>query len=98
MDLDAKTYASWGIDSLKMDGCNSVHSVEVLNPAYIHMGDRMNASGRPMLYSCSWPDYLRGAGLDMNLSLVAEHCNIWRMYDDIQDSVSGVVLCTEHAH
>ena len=36
--LDAETYAAWGIDSLKMDGCNSVHSAEVLDSAYMFIG------------------------------------------------------------
>ena len=37
MDVDAATYAAWGIDSLKMDGCNSEHTAAVLDPAYEHM-------------------------------------------------------------
>ena len=31
MDVDAKTFASWGIDLVKMDGCNSIHTSEVLD-------------------------------------------------------------------
>ena len=38
------------------------------------------------MYSCSWPDYTRSAGLTVNYSQVAASCNMWRMYDDIQDS------------
>ena len=90
MALDAKTYAAWGIDSLKMDGCNSVHTAEVLDQAYIFIGQQLNQTGRPILYSCSWPDYIRAAQLPVNYSLVAEHCNIWRMYDDVQDSYDSV--------
>ena len=86
MDIDAQTYAAWGIDSLKMDGCNSApHDPDTLNPGYIYLG--LNKTGRPILYSCSWPDYIRSAGYPMNLStIVAPNCNIWRMYNDIQDS------------
>ena len=29
-----------------------------MNEAYPRFGDFLNATGRPMLYSCSWPDYL----------------------------------------
>eukprot|EP00940_MAST-03C_sp_MAST-3C-sp2_P001094 g1094.t1 len=90
MTLDAETYASWGIDSLKMDGCNSVHTEEVLNPAYEFLGTALNKTGRPVLYSCSWPDYLRSAGINVNYSMIATHCNIWRMYDDIQDSFDSM--------
>lgn len=43
-----------------------------------------------MLYSCSWPDYIRSAGLKVNYSLTAQHCNMWRMYSDVQDSWESV--------
>ena len=29
-----------------------------MNDAYPRFGDFLNQTGRPMLYSCSWPDYL----------------------------------------
>jgi alpha-N-acetylgalactosaminidase len=90
MSIDADTYAGWGIDSLKMDGCNSVHTEAILNPAYEFLGSQLNKTGRPILYSCSWPDYLRVVGIDVNYTMIAEHCNIWRMFDDIQDSFDSV--------
>jgi len=90
MAVDMRTYADWGIDGLKMDGCNSIHSYEVLDPAYIFIGEQLNRTGRPFLYSCSWPDYIRSAQLTVNYSKTAEHCNLWRMYDDIQDSWGSV--------
>ena len=52
---DAKTYASWGVDYLKYDWCNS----EGLNPlgAYTTMRDALFATGRPMVFSiCEWGD------------------------------------------
>lgn len=95
MSVDAETYAGWGIDSLKMDGCNSIHTHTILDPAYEFMGDALNKTGRPVLYSCSWPDYIRGIAPPGNNTVdyktTAEHCNIWRMYDDIQDSFSSMV-------
>eukprot|EP00756_Hemistasia_phaeocysticola_P054478 Hpha_TRINITY_DN30397_c0_g1::TRINITY_DN30397_c0_g1_i1::g.147140::m.147140/K01204/NAGA; alpha-N-acetylgalactosaminidase len=91
MKVDAATYADWGIDSLKMDGCNSVHTPAVLNPGYSFLGEALNQTGRPILYSCSWPDYLRSAGYPMKLSTeIAPRCNLWRMYSDIQDSWGSV--------
>jgi alpha-N-acetylgalactosaminidase len=97
MTVDANTYAAWGIDSLKMDGCNSYHTHEILDPAYIFMGDALNKTGRPVLYSCSWPDYIRtnstGTG-PVDYKNTAKHCNLWRMYSDIQDSwvsVTGII-------
>lgn len=53
MTVDAQTYASWGISSLKMDGCNSIHTHAVLDPAYEFMGSALNKTGRPILYSCT---------------------------------------------
>ena len=51
-----------------------------MNDAYPRFGDFLNATGRPMLYSCSWPDYLND---HVNFSYVGEKCNLWRMYRDI---------------
>jgi hypothetical protein len=34
-----------------------------------------------MVYSCSWPAYQ--IGNHPNYSAIAEHCNLWRNFDDI---------------
>lgn len=52
---DAKTYASWGIDYLKYDWCNT----EALKAegAYLTMRDALYAAGRPIVFSlCEWGD------------------------------------------
>jgi alpha-galactosidase len=52
---DALTYASWGVDYLKYDWCNS----ENMNPigAYTTMRDALHAAGRPVTFSiCEWGD------------------------------------------
>ncbi len=52
---DAQTYASWGVDYLKYDWCNS----EGINPigAYTTMRDALYATGRPIVFSiCEWGD------------------------------------------
>lgn len=52
---DALTYASWGIDYLKYDWCDT----ENLDPtgAYTTMRDAIRAAGRPILFSiCEWGD------------------------------------------
>jgi hypothetical protein len=38
----------------------------------------------PMIFSCSWPDYERSSSIPVNFSLVAEHCNSWRIFWDVQ--------------
>jgi len=73
-EVDANTFASWDIDSVKVDGCNS--NTSTMNYAYPRFGDYLNATGRPMLYSCSWPDYLND---HVNWTAVADKCNLWRM-------------------
>lgn len=52
---DALLYASWGVDYLKYDWCNT----EKLNAegAYITMRDALYAAGRPVVFSlCEWGD------------------------------------------
>ena len=84
--------ASWGIDSLKVDGCNQ--DPASMNITYPKLGRALNATGRPILYSCSWPDYVRLAHEPVQFELMAEYCNIWRNYDDIwdyYDSINGII-------
>ena len=61
--------------------------------AWKAFGDELNKTGRPTLYSCSWPDYIRtnssGTG-PVDYRNTAAHCNLWRMYNDIQDSWASV--------
>lgn len=47
------------------------------------------AAGRPILYSCSWPAYQIGQNPDYKA--IAEHCNLWRNFDDIEDSWQSVL-------
>ncbi|BFZ24206.1 hypothetical protein BsWGS_27245 [Bradybaena similaris] len=90
MGLDARTFAAWGIDSFKMDGCYS--RTEDFTIAYPIMEFFLNQTGRPILFSCSWPAYQ----MDINPDYprIANYCNIWRNFDDIDDSwdsVQGII-------
>ena len=91
---DATQFAAWGVDSVKMDGCYKPAnaSYDVGFPLF---AASLNATGRPMLFSCSWPDYKRTSGpaalASVNFTALREACNIWRIYDDIQDSWWHVV-------
>jgi alpha-N-acetylgalactosaminidase len=75
---DAKTFASWGVDMLKMDGCYS--KLLDMADAYPAMSFFLNATGRPILYSCSWPAYDE----NMDYSILPPFCNMWRNWDDIE--------------
>ncbi|KAJ8028073.1 Alpha-N-acetylgalactosaminidase [Holothuria leucospilota] len=94
LEKDANRFAEWGIDMLKMDGCNA--DVSTMKKGYPMMTKYLNATGRPILFSCSWPDYERAKGIPVNYSMVAENCNIWRNYVDIQDSWSSVTKIIDY--
>ena len=72
---DARLYASWGVDYLKFDWCNT----EGINAreAYATMSKAIRAAGRPMVFSlCEWGQHLpwRWAARDGQL---------WRSTGDI---------------
>ena len=46
---DANTYASWGVDYLKLDSCNLNGTAPEIS--YSIMRDALNATGRPIFYS-----------------------------------------------
>ena len=54
---DARQLAAWGVDAFKVDGCYA--NGTGMDVAYPALGRALNATGRPMIYSCSWPDYER---------------------------------------
>eukprot|EP00823_Brevimastigomonas_motovehiculus_P001336 TRINITY_DN11862_c0_g1_i1.p1 TRINITY_DN11862_c0_g1~~TRINITY_DN11862_c0_g1_i1.p1 ORF type:complete len:428 (-),score=68.25 TRINITY_DN11862_c0_g1_i1:117-1349(-) len=83
-DLDAQTMADWGADYVKIDGCNA--DPTYMNVTYPQLGLALNKTGRPMVYSCSWPAYVRWKGFPVQYSLMAKYCNLWRNFDDIQDT------------
>mgnify|MGYP001408869722 CR=1 FL=1 len=58
-EQDAKTLASWGVDFIKMDHCglSGIHASD--KEMYGNMSRALNATGRPMVFSCSWAVYLR---------------------------------------
>ena len=47
--IDAKTYASWGVDYLKYDNCANDGTIPELR--YAVMRDALNASGRSIFYA-----------------------------------------------
>ena len=75
---DAKTFAEWEVDYLKMDGCYS----ELLDQsdAYPAMTRFLNGTGRKIVYSCSWPAY----DADMDYAKLPPNCNLWRNWGDIR--------------
>uniref|UniRef100_A0A8C7PFR8 Alpha galactosidase A C-terminal domain-containing protein n=1 Tax=Oncorhynchus mykiss TaxID=8022 RepID=A0A8C7PFR8_ONCMY len=83
IETDAQTSASWGVNFRKLDGC------------YPLMSKALNATGCPIGYSCSWPAYRGGLPPSVNYTLLGEICNLWRNYDDTQDSWDSVQDITD---
>lgn len=85
--IDAKTFASWGVDYLKYDFCNFPANADCLN-RYATMSMALKASGRDILFAaCNWGQlepwkWMKSIGVHM-----------YRSTGDIQDnfqSFSGI--------
>jgi hypothetical protein len=92
---DAALFAAWGVDYLKYDGCYSGRAG--WDAGYPVMGAALQKTGRDVVYSCSWPAYL---GDDENRKpyarMTAAGCNLWRNWDDIDNSWSSVATIIAH--
>ncbi|KAM7291069.1 alpha-N-acetylgalactosaminidase [Ixodes scapularis] len=91
---DARTFAEWGVDMLKLDGCN-------INPIFMDrlypaVTSALNATGRKIVFSCSWPAYQVDAGMKPNYPAIARSCNMWRNFDDITDSWVSVLHIVDY--
>jgi len=81
--IDASTYASWGVDYLKYDNCDTdSNKPEVRYPV---MRDALNATGRKISYSmCEW-------GVDNPVSWAPLVGNSWRTTGDISDNWNSML-------
>ncbi|XP_011770150.1 alpha-galactosidase A [Macaca nemestrina] len=87
-DIDAQTFADWGVDLLKFDGCYC-DSLEKLADGYKHMSLALNRTGRSIVYSCEWPLYM-WPFQKPNYTEIRQHCNHWRNFADIDDSWKSI--------
>lgn len=88
MELDAKTFAEWGIDLLKFDTCYSdAHDNKYGYPA---MSLYLNQTGRPILFSCEWPYGELQQNVSSDYGPVRKYCNIWRNDWDVVDDFSSI--------
>jgi alpha-galactosidase len=80
-EQDAQTYASWGIDYLKYDWCQSTGTLDEMKTAYTKMHEALKKTGRPIVLSLcqygwnnvwEWGDSVGG--------------NLWRTTGDIDDN------------
>ncbi|XP_071765003.2 alpha-galactosidase A [Centroberyx gerrardi] len=86
-ETDAQTFADWGVDLLKFDGCYM--NWTLLGEGYVNMSNALNRTGRSILYSCEWPLY-EWPFHKPNYTAIRETCNHWRNFADVYDSWSSV--------
>ncbi len=86
---DARLFASWGVDYLKLDGCNVYVPAgstreAAYREAYAAEGAALKAIGRPIIFSESAPAYFQGtpAWYDV-LTWVRGYGQLWREGTDI---------------
>jgi alpha-galactosidase len=76
-EIDARTYAEWGVDYLKFDWCHT--EGQDTRDAYGRMSRALRATGRPIVFSlCEWGStkpWLWAPGIGQ----------LWRATGDIQD-------------
>ncbi len=85
---DADTFAAWGIDYLKYDWCSAgtIYKNDALQPIYQKMGDTLQATGRPIVFSlCEY-----GMG-DVQKWGADVGGNLWRTTGDINDSWESMI-------
>jgi len=85
--IDANTWASWGVDYLKYDNCNTDGTPP--ETRYPVMRDALNATGRRMLFSmCEW-------GVDNPATWATTVGNSWRTTGDINDNFESMIRNAE---
>jgi alpha-galactosidase len=76
--IDAKTYASWGVDYLKEDSCNATGDHNASFAQYAKMRDALNATGRPIYFDlCGWSSWYAPVGKSLG--------NAWRVGYDVNN-------------
>ncbi|KAL6740959.1 hypothetical protein Aduo_014262 [Ancylostoma duodenale] len=94
LKVDADTFAEWEVDYLKLDGCNV--ELDLMPKGYADMERALNATGRPIVYSCSWPAYLIDQPGKVDYNLIAKSCNLWRNFDDINSSWKSILSIIDY--
>lgn len=90
-ELDAQTFADWGIDYLKYDYCHAPTDVSTAFVRYKKMGDALRGTGRPIVFSiCEWGDrqpwlWARAAG-----------GQLWRTGPDLVDKWRAIMEAYDH--
>lgn len=95
--IDAKTYADWGVDYLKLDGCYNDKKGGGYAVEYPTMGNALRASRRDIVFSCSWPAYLGSNESNKPFdAMIDAGCNTWRNFVDVSNRWGSVSRIIDH--
>ncbi|PIK59274.1 putative alpha-N-acetylgalactosaminidase [Apostichopus japonicus] len=91
IDDDAKTFAEWGIDFVKMDTCHTPRG-QLVSEGFKNFSRALNSTGRPIVFSCEWPH----VGPHPDWDTMFNYCNTIRNGRDVQDSWDAVTSIIEN--
>merc|ERR1712070_1091938 len=79
----------------KLDGCHN--DKDGFKTGYPAMGTALQATGRDIVYSCSWPAYLGNDETSKPFQdMVDAGCNLWRNWRDIQCNWGSLSSIIDH--
>ncbi|KAL4435858.1 hypothetical protein ABPG77_000620 [Micractinium sp. CCAP 211/92] len=89
-EVDAQTFAEWGVDYLKYDNCFAPASDWIID-RYVAMRDALNKTGRPVVYSlCEW-------GVADPWLWAPEVGNSYRTTEDIEPTWSSILKILDYS-
>lgn len=97
METDAKTFAEWEVDMVKLDGCFT--PTTKLDTGYMSFGRLLHRTGRPIAYSCSWPYYqvhVSRTHIIPKWSLISLNCHLFRVFHDIHPNWASVLATIDY--
>jgi len=93
---DARLFASWGVDFLKLDSCHQF-TLEDREIAFSQMSAALLNSGRPILFSCCTPELMVQSGnKEWPWIWAPPKCNMARIWWDIGNTWSGSLQMADH--
>jgi len=94
-EIDAQTFANWGVDYIKVDGCYA--GTEDYIKGYPKFGQALQKTGRKITYSCSWPAYLGDDESKKPFKEMADaYCDTWRNWGDIENTFGSIHSIINH--
>ncbi len=92
--LDMETFADWGVDFVKVDGCHLPG--RAVAEQYAKLGNALQ--NKNIFYACSWPAYLNVPEADKPFEQMfyGAGCNMWRNTFDTHNSFWVLRMIANH--